>query len=935
MRLLFKTILGWCFATSIVLATDLWVDANHGDDNHDGLTANTALRTLQAAAHLATAGTTVHIQPGVYRETIKPIHSGTPTAPIVYRAEQPGTVTIRGSATDLTWTPVTANDLKLPATVDLKNILWADVSAWPLTQSPRFLVQTATDSRLPLAREPDWSVQTEWQYHKFWWNADGGSAAASCYPPTDAKRLSCDNASRSATQLTDTQDDTLPTGVETGNLSTLGDLTGATVVALDTIQGRHVFRRTITAHEVATGRVTLDREAYHDTDPAFGWGSKYYVENHPALLDSPGEYWFDTNLKRLYVWATPADLANLEISQRDVGWDLSQLSYITLAGLTVELFNDAAILIQNDEMHSSHGIQLRNLHIHHANRGIVAQQTQSIVSSADAVINGLVLEDSEISDMDTSAIILTGQWDNASDSDAFIRPPITNTVIRRNELHHLGFRSQADDGVGGQLTVADDLRFENNHVHHVAHDGLQFSGSVIQSDKSYGFTPDEIKTGNILVKDNLIEKTCQIVVDCGGVRFVGTAPKTHVFRNVLIMGNTFRHIVGWSFVAEQRGRWANGYFGSGIYGDGTSGLHVYRNIAYDNGWAGIFLVNGWRDGVIIVANNVFADDFDGIDLWMPKSATPYNSVNTQILNNLLVNNENFGIEHSATVSDTQLIINHNLYDADGWGTATGAILKDASQSYPTLVKVQTTTPWEAQGISGHPSFIGYEYESERQSRGEDLNLNIVDFHLASDSVAIDRGTSSLPESLQTLLNHFDIVEEVTQQGTAWDIGAYESVPLNQSSSVAINIATQQPQETVTQFMGVVTTASGESGNGLTVTENDEIQVITRIVVDPQDVGQAANIVMVGAYTPVGASSPWYFLRDGTTWQVWDGTLTSLAVAETSASLPAQLDVNIFSGRFADLAGQYTVYVGYLLPTNVLVFNGPQTIQFTVILAMVP
>jgi hypothetical protein len=127
-------------------------------------------------------------------------------------------------------------------------------------------------ARLPLAREPDWQVETEWKTHQFWWAADGGSSMANCDPLTNADH-NCDLPSRSMTQLTDQTNDTDPAGVEPGNLTTLGDLTGGTIVAIDTLQGHYVYRRTITDHNVSAGRVTVDRVCEHDAgNPGLGWG---------------------------------------------------------------------------------------------------------------------------------------------------------------------------------------------------------------------------------------------------------------------------------------------------------------------------------------------------------------------------------------------------------------------------------------------------------------------------------------------------------------------------------------------------------------------------------------------------------------------------------------------------------------------------------------
>ncbi len=57
-------------AFSVPFMSSLWVDAAIGNDSNNGLTASTAFRTIQTAADLAGPGTMVHIQPGVYRETV-------------------------------------------------------------------------------------------------------------------------------------------------------------------------------------------------------------------------------------------------------------------------------------------------------------------------------------------------------------------------------------------------------------------------------------------------------------------------------------------------------------------------------------------------------------------------------------------------------------------------------------------------------------------------------------------------------------------------------------------------------------------------------------------------------------------------------------------------------------------------------------------------
>ncbi|EDN64990.1 hypothetical protein BGP_6205 [Beggiatoa sp. PS] len=59
-----------------------------------------------------------------------------------------------------------------------------------------------------------------------------------------------------------------------------------------------------------------------------------------------------------------------------------------------------------------------------------------------------------------------------------------------------------------------------------------------------------------------------------------------MFRHALVIGNTFRYNYGWSYAAEQRRRWEKGYFSFGLHLQESSGIHAYRNLIYNNSWAG-------------------------------------------------------------------------------------------------------------------------------------------------------------------------------------------------------------------------------------------------------------------------------------------------------------------------------------------------------------
>src|SRR5262245_11728557 len=71
-----------------------------GSDAESG-SANAPFLTIQRATSAAAAGTTIHVGPGTYKETITSIASGTPSMPIRYVSEPRGAAVIRPSgATD-------------------------------------------------------------------------------------------------------------------------------------------------------------------------------------------------------------------------------------------------------------------------------------------------------------------------------------------------------------------------------------------------------------------------------------------------------------------------------------------------------------------------------------------------------------------------------------------------------------------------------------------------------------------------------------------------------------------------------------------------------------------------------------------------------------------------------------------------------------------
>lgn len=861
-------------------ANALWVDGRNGSDNNDGLSPDRAFRTIQRAAETAVPGTTVHILPGVYRETVTPATSGEADAPIIYVAENgPGTVVIRGSepSSSLTWQQLTHDPIGLPDQVDPTKVYFADLSAWNLGAAPRFVVELDAAgeviARLPLAREPDWTVATDWRYHELWWTADGGSEVAQC-APYDAD-WNCDLPSRCENQLTDRNAFPEPDPrIEAGDLTTLGDLTGARLIAMDAKWGHYVYDRRVIDHDVAAGRIVVDGQCLQDggeSDPGLGWGSKYYVEDHPALLDSPGEWWYDTSNGRLYLWTPggvhPATL-DIEIARRDDGFDLTNRSHITLDGLTIELVNVNAV--QQGWGGATEGNTVRNATLRYADYGLV------ILHSGTGVTRDFTLENSEIAHIDTNGLFISEWWDGAPTPTADWQPGTENIVIRGNEFHHLGFRTDTDNAIGIKIQFPNQLRFQDNHVHDVAHNGLQFLWSVIVSNRTYDFPASEIRTGEILVQDNVFEDVCQLTTDCGALKFWGQPPDNHVFRDVLVTGNVFRDNLAWTYVSEQRVGWwvggegceVQGQAGFGLYLDYASGIHAYRNIAYNNAYAGFMLVGTWRDGDIVLYDNVAANSLYGFRPSGVVHDTHGGSVNTQIVNNTIVGNEGYGIYQCTADEDFgNMVIDHNLYFNNGWRSyedggvwmpgAMAVRTPEGQHYYPTISDIrQHPMGWEAHGVAGDPTFQRYDPHDHNLTDG-----SWPDFHLtpASDR-AIDAG-DALPASLVALLDLFAVDDPLW--GTAYDIGRYEGSLMVSTTPPAQRI---EPGGTAVYVLSVKSVSDFASPVTIAAGVPD---LRFDLILDPSSISSSADVILTvddrGSASGLWYSLPITLTGDGFTW----------------------------------------------------------------------
>jgi hypothetical protein len=776
---------------------ELWVDAAAGDDASEGNASGVPLATLGAAAILSAPGTAVHVAPGDYREAVVQPTDGTEEQPIVYSATGGrGTAHILGSnrAADATWTRLAdPAELDLPAGVDPATAtIWkADLSSWSVEHAPYFVLVRAADgsfTRMPRAREPDWQVATPWKHHEFWWSAEGGARVTTCDPVAEPD---CDAADRSDRHLLDYHDDAIPAGVEPGSLASLGDVTGAIVFVKDCWSGHYTYRRRV-AETVEPGHVRLEAlpEAYtegcwfdHDpANPALGWNSKYFLEGLAKFMDTPGEWHFDETTRTLYVWTpdgrSPAELG-VEISVRETGFDLSGRSYVELRDLDIEVFEGEGINISNSdtEPDRSYGLTLAGLDIGWATRGLFVGQAPVTGSPAGSQIRHLVLRDSVIHDIDSLAIFT---W--AGNGESWVRPGITDFLVVHNEFANVGFRDNEQGAVGLSFHLADHFLFEGNWVHDIAHNGVHFSQAHSAPTGSHPLSPEEILTGDVLVRGNLFERCVQNATDAGGLKFWGAvADDSDAFRDVLVTGNVSRNNVGWAWVSEQRDNWTyGGKGGMGYYIDYAGGIHFFRNVAYENGLAGFMASGSWYDQPVVLANNTFVNSPDGYDLGIRAARSSANT-GFHAVNNIFAHLQEvaFGVGDERILrGDVEL--DHDLFSqcgyADGRGLMAGHVDSSGYRELATLADVQGIG-FEANGREGDPLFASFD-PAITDGSWQDFRLT------TASTLAIDTG-GELPESLTALLAKFGLTDG--RKGAALDRGAIEFDPDNPGAPFTIEV----------------------------------------------------------------------------------------------------------------------------------------------------
>jgi hypothetical protein len=140
-------------------------------------------------------------------------------------------------------------------------------------------------------------------------------------------------------------------------------------------------------------------------------------------------------------------------------------------------------------------------------------------------------------------------------------------------------------------------------------------------------------------------------------------------------------------------------------------------------------------------------------------------------------------------------------------------------------------------------------------------------------------------------------------------------------------STSTGESTEAVFAGGVSVNGSEASNNTTVKVSDKLNVNATITVDPGDVGQIADIVVVAAYTSAEGDMTLFNKMGDGSWNSWDGGIGSLEVSQADANLISTMDLSVFEGSLP-FTGTLDIFLGYRLDNGTVIYN-PTPINVTI------
>ncbi|MDM8557357.1 Calx-beta domain-containing protein [Candidatus Parabeggiatoa sp. HSG14] len=155
-----------------------------------------------------------------------------------------------------------------------------------------------------------------------------------------------------------------------------------------------------------------------------------------------------------------------------------------------------------------------------------------------------------------------------------------------------------------------------------------------------------------------------------------------------------------------------------------------------------------------------------------------------------------------------------------------------------------------------------------------------------------------------------------------------------ANGVGLSLQTYEEVKTATHIQTQLNTESGLQGNGLEISQTDEVAIEFHLNIDPADVGQAARLILIARQIDADGEEKALFIYNGITWQTWDDDLTRLKSAAIYDELPAVLTetkpLALETLPLDTLPAELLVYLGYHLGNEEFIYNSNNPLHFRLI-----
>ncbi len=353
---------------------------------------------------------------------------------------------------------------------------------------------------------------------------------------------------------------------KSGDILYLEDATNFTQSQVDYYKGGDVWaiedvvvmctfwRQKIDNYEPASKRITIASQDFG------GVNCRYFIENTPYLLDTPGEYYYDATSRRIFLRLEGDKDPNatiIEVASEAKLIDISNKSHIEISGLTFGLTtydtfrwgetgsdaNSPMPVIRLGGTTSD--ITIKNCRFLNVNGGIAAYNSGK----------NLIITDNEMINMDDFSILLYGP-DNFQ---------IMRNKIYENGTRHLGRWYSSIPAIAGKMSVAE---IAGNIIEYAWGSGINITWG-----KGSGETAT-IPFIRGLVHHNKVDHSLMGVNDYGGIESWQGGP-AYYYNN--ISGDPQGFHYNW---------WIDHIMSLGyaFYFDGAFKQYVFNNIAKGTAW---------------------------------------------------------------------------------------------------------------------------------------------------------------------------------------------------------------------------------------------------------------------------------------------------------------------------------------------------------------